>query len=57
MPVGALNSAMISLACARSHSNQHWLAVRDCEPVNALNVFSARWNFVASLVCERIAST
>ena len=57
MPVGALNSAMISLACARSHSNQHWLAAMGCEPVKVLNVFSARRNFVASPVCERLAST
>ena len=52
MPVGALNSAMISLACAKSHSNQHWLAAMGCEPVKVLNVFSARRNYIASPVFE-----
>ena len=44
-------------ACARSHSNQHWLEAMGCESVNALKVFSARRNFVALPVCERFAST
>ena len=57
MPVVVAKSRVSRVACARSHSNQHWLAGMDFEPVNASKVPEERMNFVVPSVCERLPST